>query len=246
MSAPDVCDLSKLATVALFDGLAREQLCALKSLLHRRTFSARTTLITVEQMGEVVYIIINGTVKVCVDQEDGTEVIIAMLGAGDVVGEMSPLDLNCRCANVITIEETTMLWMERGHFRQCLRSMPIIAYNLACILAKRLRVANEQIQMFATREIEARVARQLLAFADQYGKLASDGDIFIPIRLTQSDIASLVGATRESINKVIVSYKERGYIFVDNSRHITIRNCKALANRCGWPTELKPPTAVAV
>lgn len=246
MSAPNLCEFSKLTSVALFNGLAQEQLSALTSLLHRRTFPAKTTLITVEQMGEVVYVILGGTVKVSVDQQDGAEVIIAMLGSGDVVGEMSPLDLNCRCANVITIEETIMLWMERGHFRNCLQTMPVIAYNLACILAKRLRTANERIQMFATRDIEARVARQLLAFAEQYGKSARDNDIFIPIRLTQSDIASLVGATRESINKVIVSYKERGYISVDNNRRITIHSWKALANRCGWPAESKPKTAAAV
>jgi CRP/FNR family transcriptional regulator, cyclic AMP receptor protein len=246
MSAMEAGELSELEKIDLFDGLTHEQLSALNALLHRRVFHAGATIMTVEQAGEVVYVILNGTVKVFIDQDDGTEVIIAILGAGDVVGEMSPLDLDCRCANVVTIEEATMLWMDRGDFRMWLRTVPVIAYNLACILAKRLRTANEQIQALATREVEARVARQLLAFANQYGKSAPNGDVFIPIRLTQRDIASLVGATRESINKIIVSYKERGYIFVDNDRRITIHNLKALANRCGWPTTLKPQTAGAV
>ncbi|HKG23920.1 MAG TPA: Crp/Fnr family transcriptional regulator, partial [Blastocatellia bacterium] len=245
MGATNPGGLNELERITLFDGLTPEQLSALDALLHRRTFPAGATLMSIEQLGEAVYIILSGTVKVWVDQENGAEVIISILGAGDVVGEMSPLDSDSRCANVVTIEEAAMLWMDRRDFRTCLRTMPAIAYNLACILAKRLRAANEQIQALATREVEPRVARQLLAFATQYGKPEPNGDIFIPIRLTQSDIASLVGATRESINKIIVSYKEREYIFVDNDRRITIHNWKALANRCGRSPALKPQTAGA-
>jgi len=232
MSALEVNELSELEKIDLFDGLTQEQLSALNTLLHRRVFPAGATLMTVEQTGEVVYVILNGTVKVCIDQEGGTEVIIAILGAGDVVGEMSPLDNDSRCATVVTIEESTLLWMDRADFRLCLQRVPNVAYNLARILAKRLRAANEQIQTLATREVECRVARQLMAFANQYGKITAGGEIAIPIRLTQSDIAGLVGATRESINKVMVSYKERGYISIDTGHHITIHNWKALTNRC--------------
>lgn len=246
MSATEAYELSELKRISLFDGITQEQLSALNELLHRRMFPAGATLMTVEQAGEVVYIILNGTVKVCVDQEDGTEVIIAILSAGDVVGEMSPLDNDGRSASVVTIEESTLLWMDRADFCLYLQTVPCIAYNLARILTKRLRAANEQIQALATREVEGRVARQLLAFADQHGKMSPSGDIAIPIRLTQSDIAGLVGATRESINKIIVSYKERGYISVDNDRHITLHNWKALANRCGRPAAWKPLAAKTV
>src|SRR5207247_562139 len=109
-----------------------------------------------------------------------------------------------RSASVVTIEESELLWLDRDAFRRCLMTMPALSYNQSCALSSRLRRANEQIQSLATLDIECRVARQLLAFAEKYGQAAEDGTTFIPVRLTQSDLANLVGATRESINKIIV------------------------------------------
>jgi CRP-like cAMP-binding protein len=145
---------------------------------------------------------------------------------------MSALGQAIRSASVVTIESTTLLWMDRTNFQRCLMTMPMLAYNLACILATRLRLANEKIQTLATQSVESRVARQILAFAEQYGQRRSDGEIHVGIRLTQSDIAALIGASREHINKVIVSYKERGYISVDRNYRITIHDSQALARRC--------------
>ena len=232
MSMLVVSELSGLDNVSLFNGLANDQLSRLSVLLRRKTFLAGDTIMNVEQMGETVYFILDGAVKIYVRQEDGTDVIISVLGPGDIVGEMSLLDNAGRCANVATIEESTLLWMDRSAFHECLRAMPGLTYNLACILTNRLRLANEQIQALATLEVECRVARQLLMFAGQFGTTAPNGDIFISIRLTQTDIAGLVGASRERINKIMVSYKERKYISVDQDHHITVHNRKALASRC--------------
>src|SRR5262245_20747863 len=102
MSTIAGCILSYLDQFAMFRGLTREQLSKLSTLLHRKTFSAGPTLMAVEQVGETVYFILDGTVKVFVEQEDGSEVIISILGAGDVVGEMSALDGAGRCVNVTT------------------------------------------------------------------------------------------------------------------------------------------------
>lgn len=221
-----------LDKISLFSGLTSDQLSTLNILLRRKTFPAGATIMNIEQMGEAVYIILDGAVKIHIEQEDGTDVIISVLGPGDIVGEMSLLDNAGRCANVVTIEESTLLWMDRGAFHECLRSMPGLTYNLACILTRRLRLANEQIQALATLEVECRVARQLLIFAGQFGKISPNGDIFISIRLTQSDIAGLVGASRERINKIMVSYKERNYISVDHDHHLTVHNPNALVGRC--------------
>ncbi len=111
-------------------------------------------------------------------------------------------------------------------------TIPSLSYNQSCALSARLRHANEQIQSLATHDIEYRVARQLIAFADKYGQAAEDGTTFIPLRLTQSDLANLVGATRETINKIIVSYKDRHYLSVDQTHHITIHDLQAIARRC--------------
>ena len=232
MSTITGCIRSYLNQFAIFRGLPQEQLAKLSTVLHKKTFSAGTMLMAVEQLGETVYFILSGTVKVFVEQENGSEVIITILGAGDTVGEMSSLDNMVRCANVVTMEESTLMWMNRSTFRECLRTMPEMALNLAQLLAHRLRLANEQIQSLATQDIECRIARQVLAFANRYGVLQPNGDTFIPVRLTQTDIASLVGATRERTNKILVSYKERGYLSVSRNHHLTIHNHRALANRC--------------
>lgn len=233
MNITPIPNFDRLNRIDLFRGLASEQLRQLDELLRRRIFAAGTTLMTAEQTGEVVYFILSGTVKVHIEQESGADVIISILGPGESVGEMSALDQTCRSASVVTIEESELLWLDRDTFRRCLMTIPALSYNQSCALSARLRQANQQIQSLATLDIECRVARQLLGFAEKYGQVADDGTTFIPLRLTQSDLANLVGATRESINKIIVSYKDRGYLSASRDHHWTIHNRQVLANRCG-------------
>lgn len=224
-------DFSELGNVALFRDLTAAQLQELAPSLHRKTFATGASLMSVEQAGEVVYFILSGTVKVFAEYENGSEVILTILGPNEVVGEMSALDQPMRSASVVTLESTKVLWMDRVTFHRALLTMPRLAYNLACVLSGRLRMADDQIRSLARLEVENRIARQLMSFAHRYGQEQSNGT-HIPIRLTQSDIASLIGASREHINKVIVSYKERGYLSVDRNYHITIHNPQALAKRC--------------
>lgn len=223
---------NEFASVVLFRDLPAAQLQELTPLLHRKSFAAGTGMMTAEQAGEVVYLIQSGTVKVCAESEDGSEVILTILGPGEIVGEMSALDQPMRSASVVTLEKTEVLWIDRASFHRCLLAIPRMAYNLACILSARLRMADDQIRSLARLEVENRVARQLVSFADRYGQSQPNGDTHIPIRLTQGDIAALIGASREHINKVIVAYKERGYLSVDRQYHITIHNPQALAKRC--------------
>jgi CRP-like cAMP-binding protein len=222
----------ELAQLALFRNVPEEQMKQLHELIHRKQFRIGASLMMAEQAGEVVYFILNGTVKIHIEQADGSEVIISILGRGEIVGEMSALGMPSRSASVITLEASTLLWIDRATFQRCLMTMPMLAYNLAGILAKRIRLANEKIQALATQSVEARVARQVLAFAEQYGQEQANGDVQLPLRLTQSDFAALLGASREHINRVIVSYKERGYLSVDRHYHLTIHNAAALARRC--------------
>ena len=221
-----------LGEIALLRGLPDTQLQEIAAQLHSKSFPADTTLMTVEQPGDVVYFIRSGTVKVHIEQEDGTDVILAILGHGETVGEMSVLDEHERAASVVTLEESTLLWLNRAAFRASLLTMPVLAYNLACLLSSRLRHANEQIQSLATCGAEARIARHIMAFAQKYGRPEDGGGLLIPIRLTQSDMASLTGISREHTNKILVSYKERGYLTFDRRHYFTIHNAEALARRC--------------
>jgi CRP/FNR family transcriptional regulator, cyclic AMP receptor protein len=231
MNLPTEFELSELSRIDLFRNLPHTDLRLLGELLHRKTFPSGKSLMTVDQTGEVVYFIISGAVKVHVEQENGSNVSISILGPGEVIGEMSALDQTNRSASVVTLEETTLLWMDRETFRHCLTAIPTLAANLACTLSSRLRSANEQIQSLAAVEVETRIARWILTFAEKYGQPLPNGDLLIPIRLTQTDIANLVGASREHTNKILVSYKDRGYLSIDQKRYITIHNLNALTSR---------------
>ena len=97
-----------------------DYLQALGGLLSRKTFPEGVTLMTAEQVGEAVYFIMGGTVKFHVEQEDGSDVIMAILGPGEIVGEMSVLGQTIRSASVVTIESCVMLWMDCAAFQSCL------------------------------------------------------------------------------------------------------------------------------
>ncbi len=229
---PAVEDLRILAGISLFEGIAEPDLQQLNELLHRKTFPSGSNIITVAQPGELVYVLLEGTVKIFVDQIDGTEVILAFLGPGDTFGEMSMVDSAGRSANVVTLEKSTCLAMDRASFHNCLKGINELSYNLVRLLSRRLRLANEQIQALSTLDVRGRVARQLLAFAQQYGDSRVGTGIRIPLRLTQTDVAALVGASRERVNQVIVDFKENGFISVDPGHRFTVHDPKALVARC--------------
>lgn len=230
---PALPDPLALAGLDLFYGLPAEDLAQLNDHLRRQTFRAATPVINADQPGEVVYIILDGSVKIQVAQSDGGEVILAILGPGEIVGEMSVVDSLGRSASAITLEPTTVLWMDRSTFWDSLRAIPALTYNLAEILSRRLRLANEQIQALSSLDVYGRVARQILAFAREYGEVADGGDTRIPVRLTQGDLAGLVGASRVRVNQVLVAFKRRRLISVDRSYRITVHDAAVLAARCG-------------
>ncbi len=226
---PALQDSRELATIPLFEGLSEAELARVNELLRRKTFAAGTSLMTTDQPGEAVYVLLAGAAKIFVEQADGSEVVLAFLSAGDTVGELSLIDSAGRSADVVVVERASCLWLDRAAFHRCLREMPALGFNLYRLLSRRLRLANEQIQAISTLDVVGRVARQLLAFAQQYGRPAAGG-LRIPFKLSQSDIAGLVGASRERVNHAVADLKERGAIAVEGSQ-ITVVDAEALAAR---------------
>lgn len=224
--------VDSLTGLTLFQGLSARELSWVAERLRCRTFAAGTNIITVEQPGDVIFFIVSGTVKVHIEQASGNDVVLAILGRGDTVGEMSLLDSAGRSASVVTLEETTLLWMDRQTFQASLQEIPALAFNLVRVLSGRVRLANEQIQTLATLDVYGRVARQLLAFAEKYGETSPGGYVTIPIRLTQGDIADLVGASRKRVNQVIVSFKSLGLISADRMGRIMVLDRNGLARYC--------------
>lgn len=226
-----VVDPTALTEIPLFRGLPPERLQRLTEKLRRKSVSAGTNMITADQPGEVVYVLLDGTVKILIEQMDGREVILAFLGPGDTVGEMSLVDSAGRSANVMTMEKCTFLWMDRTSFQELLRNVPEFAQNLVRLLSSRLRMANEQIQSLSSLDVAGRLARQILAFSERYGEPA-EGGTQISLRLTQTDLAELVGASRERVNQVMVDFRQKGYLSVDSGHHILVQRPEELARLC--------------
>lgn len=224
-------DFNALSEISLFRGLPPERLKRLAEVLRKKTVPAGTNMITAEQPGEVVYVILEGTVKILIEQMDGREVILAFLGDGDTVGEMSLVDSSGRSANVMTMERCTLLWMDRATFQDLLKNSNEFAQNLVRLLASRLRMANEQIQSLSSLDVAGRLARQILAFAERYGRDSEEGKL-VPLRLTQSDLAELVGASRERVNQVMVDFRGKGFLTVDSSHRIVVHKPGELAKLC--------------
>jgi len=219
-----------LADIHLCEGLTPAQLDWIAQRAHRRVFEAGRNLMTVEQPGEAVYIILHGTVKIHVEQSE-RDVILSILGAGDLLGEMSLIDSVGRSASAVTLEDSLMLWMDKVTFYYILDNFPAVARNLVKILSARVRLSDQLIQALATLDVNGRVARQLLAFAEKYG-YPKDGATQIRIVLTQSDIADLVGASRKRVNQTMVLLKERGLIDTDTDGRIAIKDGEGLARYC--------------
>lgn len=222
----------EMQSIPLFEGLTPDQLRVLHGLLHRKTFNAGSSVIIEEDAGDVAYIVLSGTVKIEVAGSDSSEVILAILGEGEAVGEMSLVDGFDRSASVVALEEVVLVWIERAAFLECLRVMPAMTFNLSRILSRRVRLCNAQVQSLASLDVPGRVARQLLAFAREYGQPTNDGGTLIPLRLTQNDIAGLVGASRARVNQTLVGWKRRKTISVGANHRIVIHNLAVLQARC--------------
>jgi CRP/FNR family transcriptional regulator, cyclic AMP receptor protein len=167
---------------------------------------------------------------VYVTRPDGTEVVLAALGGAELIGEMSLADSLGRSANVITLEETSFLLMDRETFRASVEELPTMALNLADALSRRLRLTNAHLRSVAAMDVSGRVAAQVLALALEYGE-PSSRNALIPLPLTQSDLAALVGASRVRVNQAIAFFKKRRYLSVGTDRRITVHNADALARR---------------
>lgn len=225
--------LEDLENLELFKGLSPAQLAQAGETLHRRILPPNCNLIIAEQPGQAVYIILNGTLKVHLEQPGGSDVILAVLGPGDIAGEMSVLDNTGRSASVTTLEESELLWMDGGSFQACLKRFPVMAHNLMTILSARVRRADLHIQALAALDTGGRVARQLLGFSRRYGRPAESGGILIPVRLTQGDLADLVGASRKRVNQVVVALKSLGAVAVDERGYFVVRDPAALEKMGG-------------
>jgi CRP/FNR family transcriptional regulator, cyclic AMP receptor protein len=219
-----------LSEMPLFRGLPVRELERLAPLMHERTFPARAGVLTAEQPGEAVYVVLEGSVKVHLYTPEGAEVILAVLGTGEVVGEMSLADSLGRSANVTTLEESALLWMDRATFLSGVESSAVLARNLADVLSRRVRLGNAHLLSMAALDVPGRVASQILSLSREYGEETPEG-VRIPLRLTQADLAALVGASRVRVNQALGFFRKRGLSSMDKEGRVTVHDEEALFRR---------------
>ncbi|MBL8515475.1 MAG: Crp/Fnr family transcriptional regulator [Betaproteobacteria bacterium] len=207
-----------LKNIPLFQGLSDDDLKLVTDMTIEKQVPKNSVVITEGEVGDSLYAIMSGRVKVFIGDEEGREIILKMLGPGDVFGEMSLIDRQPRSASVSTLEPCVFKVLSHSSFEICLDRAPRIAIGVMNALAKRLRDADRKITTLALMDVYGRVAHTLLELA-----VHSNGKLLVGQKLSQQDIANMVGASREMVNRILKDLSERGYITVE-SKSITIHN----------------------
>jgi CRP/FNR family cyclic AMP-dependent transcriptional regulator len=203
--------------------LADATLAAIAATGVTRAFPKSTVLIHEGDVGDALYIILSGRVKVYASNQEGKEVVIDFHGPGEYVGEMS-LDGAPRSASVMTVEPTSCAIVNRAQFREFMRAHPDFAWHLIEKLIHRVRVATENVKSLALSDVYGRLVRLLNTLAQPV-----DDHRVVPEKLTQQEIAARVGASRDMIGKLMKDLTAGGYLAVED-RTITIHRKLPL----GW------------
>ncbi len=205
-----------LAQVGLFADLTTAELVGLASLMRPRPYAKDEVIYLRGDPGTAFYVIASGKVKIALTSPDGKELILRRLGPGGFHGELALLDDEPRSADAVATDAGVLLVLQRDAFRQFLSEHPDIATKLLGTVSQYLRRNAELIQDATFLDVPARLARILLELATEPGaaELPPPGAI-IPDRMKQGELASLVGATRESINKWLGSFEKQGLISYD-------------------------------
>jgi CRP/FNR family transcriptional regulator, cyclic AMP receptor protein len=228
-SVGDQGHIATFAQVSLFSTLDPEALRELASAARRRGFRSGEVIFHRDDPGQVLYVIREGKVKICINSPDGHEVVLAVFGPGDYFGELALLDGQPRSASAVAIDLVEVYALQRSDFINIVIHHPRIAIQVMNVLSQRLRQTDAMIEDLLFLDVHGRVAKKLLDLADLHGVRTPDG-IRIDMKLTQSDLAALVGASRESVNKVLGYFVDKRFVSTEK-RKITILRLAELRRR---------------
>ncbi len=221
-----------LGAIPLFAGLRPPELEVLAQRVRQRRYREGEAIFHRDDPGAALYVILNGRVKIHNEGPDGSDVLITVFSAGEFFGELSLLDGSERSADATTLEPTEMLILTRGELEQAIDRHPRIALNMLASLATRVRQSTSSIETLSSLDVHGRVARKLLDLAERHGEKVAAG-LRINVKLTQSELAGLVGASRESVNKVIGYYRRRGCLEYDTDKQrLILMKPEELRKRC--------------
>lgn len=208
MSAPAVDVLKK---VPIFAELDDDVLKKLAPILQRRTYQKNSFILYEEDLGDSLFIIQKGQVKITRVSEDGREVILSILGEGEFFGEMALLDGEARSANVISMGDAQVCLMKRPDFLSLLKRYPGIGIALLRELAGRIRKSDRQIESLSLSGAEQRVASTILRLAEEIG-VYQRGSVIVRNLPLQQDMANMAGSSRETISRMLKQLTDKGYI----------------------------------
>lgn len=210
-----------LQQVPLFGEIPPEDLERLAAVARARTYPKNNMVLFKDDVGDALFVVASGQVKVVLTGEDGREVILAVLGPGAFFGEMALIDDEPRSANVIAMEQAQLLVLQREEFRAALRRSPDIAWGLLRELTRRLRRADATIGNLVLKDVSARVAHLLLELAED-----DDGTV-ITRRLTHATIAQMIGSSRETVSRTMRELQSEQLIEVGRQA-IVLKDRRAL------------------
>ena len=213
-----------LQSVSIFWDLNENDLGHIADKMVAKHFENGNYIFLEDSEGEQCFFVLEGSVKVTRLSKDGREVILAMLNEGDFFGEMSLLDGESRSANVIALEKTKVLTLDRNDFIAVVNDYPQIAVQLLKELARRLRKSDRQIASLSLSDAEKRIALCIIRFADEQGVI-KNGKVSIPKTPIQQDIANMAGTSRETVSRAL-GLLEKEDLIERNGRELIVLDYK--------------------
>ncbi len=200
-----------LAGVPLFSMLDDSDLEGLAEVAYAKRLKARAELFHKGDEGSQVYVIARGRLRVAATSPEGEDVLFTILDPGEVCGDLALLAGGQRTATATALEECELLGIDRRDFLQLLRGRPEMAIRLLEVMAERVRRLSESLEDSVFLNLPARLAKRLLALADAYGSEA-EGGTRIGLKLSQTDLGTMVGTSRESVNKTMRAWESEGLV----------------------------------
>jgi len=218
--------IAQLAQVPLFASLEAESLAALASAVKRRDYKDRERIVVQGNAGGSLFLIISGFVKVTTVSVDGKEMLLSFMGPGEFFGELSVLDGERRSASVTAIGFVTLGVIEQDSLFALIQASPGFSIEILKALCKRVRSLTVRVEELSSLPIPVRLAHSLVSLGERHGTRVGNA-VTIPLRLTQEELGTFIGATRESVNKLLGTWDEQGMVRLENGR-LTILDVEAL------------------
>ena len=200
-----------LRRAPLFEALDDDSAAALKAGVTVVELSRAQRLFEEGVSGNQLYVILDGKIKLTRAAADGRENLLSVLGPGEMFGELSLFDPRPRTASATAVTDSRLAALAHDDLRSWLTGRPDVALHLLRALAQRLRRANDVMADLVFTDVPGRVAKALLDLSDRFGTPQEDG-LQVNHDLTQEELAQLVGASRETVNKALADFAARGWL----------------------------------